>query len=273
MLPPRSEKATVEQNSPRIARMGPVSAWFSSRYGNRMWWMPPGPLFHNIPTIWRILGQIADQWHQVATEYQKVANSTTWPPTGRRGADLLGEIKPHYIQCLFSYVTFFLILKHAYVAFSSSLRDLNHRANLGLDRLREPAETSLRRKLTLVRDKAIAHYGDMNRISRGNLDSIVGLQWDFITPTTDGGCLHVEELGFGGLQLGVENAMSGTTKKSKPRRLPSIPKIHQACLKYLGQFDRNCAEYLDQIHAKLPVEVNAVLYRPACRAESSSPLY
>jgi len=176
-----------------------------------------------------------------------------------QGSCIIERIKPRYIQCLFSYIMFFLLLEDAYHTFYRCLNGLNRAASLSVKHDKEPKPPALYGKVKLIRNKAIAHYG--GGIPRdADPDSLVALQWDFGWSLADRDSIRLEDMWFGGIQLGLVDTRSGKTEKSKNRRIGPIGKIHESLSEYLADFDRVCAEYLRGIRAKLPKVVNSVSY-------------
>lgn len=239
------------------------------------WSVPDPALFWNITLLWGILDRIVSDWRAVASRYQRRIDTAT-KHGGEKGASsafnaLYNEIKSYFVQHLFSYITFFLMLEDAYDCIYRNLNELNKEPFLQLKHGTPPLKPAMRDKIDLVRNKSIAHLGD--RIKNKSLppftaeldsgdviDSICGLIWDLAYPTKRNGAAVVEDMIFGATGTIRENRLKGEVFQPQDRMIGPIPSMHNELVAYLTIFDEVCADYLSAIRGKLPIEIDKTRY-------------
>ena len=207
---------------------------------NGAWVEPSLSHIEIIPTLYRILQQINDDW---MGEASKFSFSSMKAPSSDRTAFLfyaLDELKPRYIQCLFSYINFFFTLENGFSVFHDELKHIKDELDLKIKINKKPKRPSYVEKLRLVRNHTVTHWGGPDK--KHGINSRAGRMWGFSFP---GDADNLVELAFG----------SSSLVGADDRSLLSIPETHKICMSYIKSYDDICADLLNQIISYLPIKI------------------
>ncbi len=221
----------------KLEGIWPVNVTDSSRQAMRS--VPSPSSLGNIPFLRNILETIVKDWVDDCGVYAKL-----WGKDREHMLDIIDEIKPRFIQRLFSYITFFFMVENGYYLVYSQLNSLNNDLALKIKHGKPPKKAELIYRLRRVRNWSIAHWSDTEKRHEKNAIAgrMLGVNWKKDDPLT--------ELQFG----------SASVLGAKDRNLPSIPKIHQQCVSYLDEFDEVCASYLLTLKLSLPIRIGHLQY-------------
>lgn len=212
--------------------------------------IPDEGVLHTIPLLWKILEQIATDWE---TEAGKYPPNTTPEPA----SEALEQIKPRFVQYVFSYIIFFFMLDQAYAFAYYQLNALNRELDLKVHHGKPPKETEFIKRLWAIRNRSIAHWAttDKGLDEIYSTNSIAGRHWGMIFSTSYEGTSVIRylQLGFGeGIHLSRPD-QTGSGSTSSDLGTKPIPIMHQLCSEYLGAYNEVCANYLSDIASHLPV--------------------
>jgi hypothetical protein len=224
--------------------------------GNQATWgIPSSSVVMNIPALWEILNQIVQDWRSVASEYRLPASVNSDDHAMTFAMDAIERTKPRFIQCLFSYITFFFMLENGYHSVYSELNQLNRELGLKLQHDKPPKRTEFVNRLWRIRNVSIAHWADAG--DKDSVDSIAGRGWglSFSASGADARSWNLEELQTLVSRFRRHDKGTGATEISANLRTKPIPQMHSLCSSYLGQFDSVCASYLGDIKSRLPMAV------------------
>lgn len=185
--------------------------------------------------LWIILEQIVQDWIHEVEKHQCEIDTLTGDEKRQAVSEAFSDIKPRYIQCLFSYIIFFLMIENGYKMISSQLNKFgsNHWRD---KKVTFPERTAFIKKVVTVRHYSIAHWAAPER--KHPTDAKAGLYWGLSWPADD-----IEKIEFG----------HGNLRGAKPRDLPPILDVHSECKAYLQDLDKICTEHLKAIKSKLPI--------------------
>lgn len=225
-----------------IARVWPIRVWDHGP-GGGTWVLPSLSNIEAIPTLWRVLHQIHDDWVREADKYNYSEVQRTQPNLDKSVflMEALEEVKPRYIQYLFSYVNFFFTLENGFSVFYDELKALQAQLGLGLKISKKPKQPQNYSKLRRVRNYTVVHWGGPGK--KHDINSHAGRMWGFSFKAE---AVTLLDLRFGAISLvGADD-----------RYLETIPEIHRACIGYLKQYDELCAELFERIVSHLPITVD-----------------
>ena len=222
------------------------------------WSVPSMVVQQNISLAWKILTQIVEDWKSAAQDFQLRLEEEVSDPVLLE-FDVIQNAQPRFIQCLFSYITFFFALESGYSLIYSQLNKLNKELKLNLPHDKFVERSEFVRKLWRIRNFSIAHWGATEK--KEQLDLIAGRYWDWYCSEKNNEILDIEQMGFGIMKASRLDINSKTAKSSADRKIESIPKTHQQCSKYLSKLDTTCVAYLASIKSKLPLVIDGRRYR------------
>ena len=222
-----------------------------------IWSLPSAPVVGNIPVLLQILDRIVEDWKTEVSFYKKNLNKKATDEMVAFVSAMV-DLKPRFIQCLFSYIMFFFSLENGYNLVYSQLNSLNRELNLKIGHGKPPKRTSLINKMWLIRNYSVAHWAGTEK--KENLDSIAGRYLESYCEKNDSG-YDLENLQFGAISLTNYNDMTGEVTESTNRQVPPIPMLHKQCSSYLIEFDHICAGYLIDIKNQLPIVRGDVKYQ------------
>jgi hypothetical protein len=238
----------------RQAKFSPASVW---DYANRVTWtVPTSPVSINIPVLWKILDQVVGDWHLAAEEHQMAGSAESDEKRLSFLTNAIESVKPRFIQCLFSYISFFFMLENGYHFIYSELNELNMTPALRLPHRKPPEQPEFIENLWAIRNYSIAHWAGTEQKKR--IDSAAGRGWGMCFSASDatGWDWDIEKLQLGNIRICREDENAGITERSFNLGTKSIPEMHIICTSYLGEFDEVCTEYLDAIKSRLPMTID-----------------
>jgi len=247
----------MSENYCKVDQIGPVCC--EDVLDNTNWRSPNPFLFSNIATLWDILQLVAQDWGREAMPYQ--ANINNASSEGQRIyylAKAFQELPTVYLKCIFSYVMFFVALEGAYDLFFAQLNKLNRLTFLGLEHARRPKRTDYIEKVRLVRNLSIAHIGS----GKGSkITSKAAMMWEPVSlRKKEGEIWDINKMQFGSFRLLSKDASGNMLEQSEDLEINGVIELHQKCTNYLHSYDEVCANYLEAIISKLPVEIDNVRY-------------
>jgi hypothetical protein len=225
--------------------------------------------FSNIPLLWEILELIVQDWTREATPLQTaINNSSNDNERIFHTSKAFIALQPHYLECLFSYAVFFVSLEGAYDKFYEDLNMLNRKSFLKLIHDKKPKPTDYIEKVRTFRNISVAHISSKKAKA---VYAAAALWWQ---PMTLGKGLtepwDLNKLSFGGMKLTLRNSAGKVIDHADDLEIKGIPEIDTLCGQYLDEYDRVCANYLNAIHAKLPVAIGNEKYYEF-KAKASTP--
>lgn len=221
-------------------------------------WIEPSISVHyNISLVWKILENLVEGWNQVVAEYQQELDVLSAEQTVESFI-LTQDIQPHFIQCLFSYITFFFILESGYKAIYSSLNGLNLTLELYLTHDKLPQWTKYIRKLRLIRNNSTAHFAGAEKAN--DLNSISGAMWEPWWTLKDTGVVDLASTQFGGSGVSRQDPVTGEIQQSSDRQIGPISEVHRQCTEFIAQYDLLCTDYMKRIKANLPMTLGNRIY-------------
>ena len=222
---------------PLITKTWPIRMQKHLEDGIAIGSVPDMAIITGLRDLWIIIEQIVEDWKVGAAKYQrKIDQCEDGEARKRAFTEAFWDLRPRYIQCVFSYVIFFLMLENGYETIHSQLRKFNKDHGLRLKSAKKPRRTPFIEKLITVRNYSVAHWADPSQ--KDPINARAGLYWALRCPVN-----QIANVEFG--PSGVSGA--------KPRDLGSIPEIHEACMVYLQEFDRVCTGFLQAIKSRLPM--------------------
>lgn len=238
----------------RLAEFSSIRVWDDEREAT--WAIPASPVSTNIAVLWKILDQVVSDWQLAASEYRLPSSVTSDEERITFLARAIKGVRPRFIQCLFSYITFLFMLENGYHFIYSELNEINKTPGLRLSHGKPPKHPELVRNLWAIRNCSIAHWAGTEK--KGQIDSAAGRGWGmcFSASGTEGWDWNIEELQLGNIRVCRYDEITGMTECSFNLGTKSIPEMHTLCTSYLGEFDEVCTEYLDAIKSKLPVTID-----------------
>jgi hypothetical protein len=246
MLRMRTMTEIMNESGLAVAKIWPIRVWDHAP-GGGAWVFPGLSNTEAIPTLWGVLHQIHDDWLREAGRFSYAGHRTADPELERTRFlfAALDELKPRYIQCLFSYINFFFVLENGFSVFYDELRALQHQLGLGLKTDKKPKDPAYFAKLRRVRNTTVVHWGGPEK--KHDINSRAGRYWGF---SFDGASDNLADLRFGSTSLvGADD-----------RQLESIPETHRICTDHLKQYDALCAELFERVVSRLPITVGGKEY-------------
>jgi hypothetical protein len=161
--------------------------------------------------------------------------------------EAIDELQPRFIQCLFSYVSFFFLMETGFGRLSKEVSDLYRKLHVKPNALKKPKPCSYIEKLRLVRNKTIVHWGEPKNAEYESPDDRAGQNWERFWPTDEE---DLYDFIFGGSS--VPGALD--------RQLLPFRETHRICTEYLRQYDEHCASLLFGFEPHLPKTVDGVRY-------------
>jgi hypothetical protein len=211
----------------------------------------PNPhLFSIIPLLWTILDLVCADWeHEVAPRQRACDLAETTDQRIIFSCKAFADLEPSFLKCLFSYISFFVSLEHAYDLF---YRGLNHLNRLPLFQVRHPKppkRDSYIDRVHLVRDIALVHFGSNNATEA---DAASGLLWE---PTSMSGTpegFDLSRITFRPGRLVLRDSVGQVIGAATDLEINGLPELDQHCTLFLHQYDTACADYLRALQARLP---------------------
>lgn len=221
----------------------PIRVW--DHKNNRTWSLPALSNMEIIPTFWAILHQIDRDWKEHALKFSFATANAHDTDRNRLLFEALEELKPRFIQCLFSYINFFFTVETGYSIFHDELKNLKDKLRLRLKVAKKPKRNPYIEKLRLVRNHTVVHWGGPDK--KHDIDSRAGRYWGFSFSTNADSLVDLE---FGSLTL----------VGAKDRVLKSLPETHKICTDHLKQYDLISANLLSEIVKHLPIKTGDLEY-------------
>lgn len=221
-----------------LHKIWPIRVWDHSN--NRAWSLPALSNIEVIPTFWVILHQINNDWKDQALKFSYPTGSDHNISKDEFLFDALDELKPRYIQCLFSYINFFFTLENGYSIFHGELKSFKDELSLRLKVPKKPKRNPYIEKLQLIRNHTVVHWGGPDK--KYDIDSRAGRYWGFSFSSNADSLIDLE---FG----------SETLVGAKDRVLKPLPETHRICTDHLKQYDLICASLLNEIVNNLPINI------------------
>ena len=221
--------------------------------------LPTPQLLENIPILHRILEEVVEDWMRAVEPYQRrVDEADDVSAMIWAGASGFMELQPLLLKCLFSYAFFFVSADNAYGRLYENLNQANRVSGLKVKHGKPPKDTPFIEKIRLIRDISIAHFPGRPTKKVSALDAYAAMSWQPMALSwSKGGRPDLEKLAFGSGHFGVTDD-SGQRIKSQDLEVPGLTIAHsQHCLPYLNQYDEMCCDYLQALHAAMPVRGGA----------------
>ncbi|MFT3893604.1 MAG: hypothetical protein QM730_18400 [Anaerolineales bacterium] len=233
---------------------------FESKKDSSSWKQPKPVLYTNIPMLWKILESVIQDWERAAEPFQNSIDSskTENEKIYHVGRALL-ELPIYYFKCLFSYVTFFVALENAYDLFYEELNAINRMKVFRVQHHKKPQRNSYIEKVRAVRNISIAHIGS-KEVSR--IDAKAGMMWEplMLTKKIDE-AWDLSKLSFGSGKWKSRDLTGNTIEEqSIDLEIGGISEMRSECMNFIDRYDEVCAEYLNALAEKLPVEEGDTFY-------------
>jgi hypothetical protein len=198
-----------------------------------------------VPTLWVILHQIEADWRELAMSYVYEGPDDDRDARSSFCFDTYEALRPRYVQCLFSYISFFYLLENGFTVLYDELKDLAFTLNLRFKMPRKPKRPEYIKKLRRVRNHTVVHWGGPDK--KSHLNSRAGRMWGFSWDAQANDLVH---LCFGNMSVvGAED-----------RTLLSIPETHAISAAYLREWDEAAHFVLATILEHLPLTVGTRQY-------------
>jgi hypothetical protein len=214
---------------------------------NRAWVLPGVSHIEAIPTLWKIIHQIVDDWTKEALQYSYKDDKYKDLDRYTFFTHAYDSLLPRYIHCLFSFINFFFLLQTHFRVLHKEITDLGSELSLGIAILPPPVEPLYVKKMRRVRNKTVVHMGEPRPRDPDVLDTAAGKMWG---GSWDSNADTLLDINFG----------NSTVVGASERTLDSIPETHRICIAYLVEYDRVCAEALKEIVKHLPLTIGGKEY-------------
>lgn len=227
---------TMHSSGLEVAKIWPIRVWGK----NGVWSLPSLSHIEVIPTLWTILHQIDSDWKNYAASYSYSGLKRLYVSKNVFFTYAFEELKPRYIQCLFSYINFFFTLENGLSIYYDELKLLKDELALKLKIAKKPKRNAYVEKLRLVRNTTVVHWGGPDK--KHDVESRAGRSWGFSWASDADDLTYLEF---------TPSLVDG----AKDRLLKSLPDTHNICISYLKQYDVLCANLLSQIVSHLPIKL------------------
>ncbi len=219
-----------------------------------LYWKKPKPeLYTNIPMLWSILESIVQDWNREAEPFQlSIDKSVKENERIYYIGQVFLKLPPHYFKCLFSYVLFFVSLESAYDLLYEELNALNRLPIFKVKHHKKPQRSSYIEKVRSVRNISIAHIGSKEVPP---IDARAGMMWEPLSlAKSKDTSWNINQLSFGSGKLSTRDSAGNITKQSVDLEIQGIPALHSQCMDYIDRYDEVCANYLEALAEKLPID-------------------
>ncbi len=205
--------------------------------------LPSPQLFHNIPMLHWMLGEVLEDWLRAVDPYQMSVDSAKTEPAKlfAVGTGFM-ELQPALLKCLFAYAFFFVSADNAYGNFYRDLNRANRLSGLNLQHPKPPKITPFVTKIATIRDISIAHIPSDKAAP---IDAFAAMSWQPMALShSSEGQPDLERLTFlPGRFRGTD--ATGQVNQSTDLEVSGIRSPHsEHCLPYLERYDKVCCEYL-----------------------------
>jgi hypothetical protein len=220
---------------------------------------PGSLLITNIRLLWKILGQVVQDWNNKVVPYQD-AIDTAPNENASLYHFLIGwqSLNPAFLQCLFSYVMFFVALDRAYEKLYSELNLLNRRPFLRIKHGKPPKRNPYINKVERIRNFSIAHIDSKEAKPETRMAAMMWESLNMQRGPNEGWSL--DKLAFGAFKLKTQDAAGTTIQESEDIEVRGISELDQNCTAYLAAYDQVCANFLTAIQTRLPVTIDSEQY-------------
>jgi hypothetical protein len=221
---------------------------------------PTPALFSNIPMLRKFLELTVEDWRLAASPFQsRIDNSLTESEQFYHKGKAFVDLQPYYLKCLFSYVTFFVALEHAYHLFYSELNVLNKESFLRVPHNKPPKKNAYIEKVRRVRNISIAHIGSDKANSK--VTASAAMMWKPMTWGAElGQPWNLDNMTFGEFKIVVRDPAGTVVEQSDDLEIRGIIEVDVMCTAYLDEYEEVCADFLHAIAQKLPYETNNFRY-------------
>ena len=220
----------------------------------------PNPhLYSIIALLWNMLDLVRVDWEREVLPRQQAYNLAE--TTNQRtilAAVAVADLQPYFLKCLFSYITFFVSLRHAYSLFYADLNRLNRLPVFQVRHPKLPRPDAYIRKVHMVRDISLVHFGST---IVPEADSAAGLLWQ---PMSSSGTADAWDLGritFRPGRVVVRDHAGAIIGESADLEINGMHELDLHCAAFLRQCDAVCADYLRALQSRLPCESNGYSYK------------
>jgi hypothetical protein len=221
--------------------------------------LPGSLLITNISFLWKILGQVVQDWNNKVVPYQ-TAIDTAPNENASLYHFLIGwqSLKPAFLQCLFSYVMFFVALDGAYGTLYHELNALHLKAFFPGKHDKPPAKSPYIHKVRRIRNISIAHINEPKAKPETRM---AAMMWESLNTQKDlNEGWSLDKLAFGAFKLKTQDADGKTIEESEDIEVKGITELDQNCTAYLAAYDRVCADFLTAIQERLPITIGSEHY-------------
>lgn len=230
------------------------------------WTAPTWTVFSNIPTTWRFLEFIVQDWkREKAPHQERIDASSTKEELLSNVYRAIMDFGDRFRYFVFSYAMFFYALDQAYRRCYSDLNSVNNATGLRLDHAHPPRPNPYVDKVLTIRHISIVHMAKPDDASdQGTLNWALATWWSplSLVQSLD----HkpdIENMAIFPGTLVVRNESGQALNKSTELTIRGILEIDRECMAYLNQFDSVCANYLFAIRARLPLTRDGRTYSPS----------
>jgi hypothetical protein len=220
-----------------LPKIWPICVW-DHQPGGSTWVLPKLSHIEVIPTLWIILHQIVDDWDQYSSEFSFENVDSPGISKAEYQSYAFEELKPRFINCLFSYINFFFLVENGFSIMFDEIKGIAKELDLTIKTPKKPKRGEYLRRLRMVRNHTVVHWGGPK--NKDAIDSRAGRQWGFSFP---GDADTLKDISFGAMSL------IGATD----RELRTLSETHTEATSYLRKYDVACAEMLQEIIRALPL--------------------
>lgn len=239
IIKPKRLSELLSESELQITRYFPIRVWDDNINGTYVY--PSLSHWEEFPTLLKILNLIDADWKKLAKNYTFPFKGVLKNQKITFMSSTLDGLKPHFIFHLFSYINFFFTLDYGFKGLYKELKEINHKLGLNYKFPKQPKWNDYIKKIKLVRNKTVVHWGDPN--SDRSPDTSAGKMWGFSFPTDDNNLLN--------LSFGSSSVVGASDRVLKP-----LPETHLICKKYLLEFDAVCSNMFKQIIESLPISID-----------------
>ena len=243
LLKPKRLSEILAESELQITNFSPIRVWDDNIRGTYVY--PSLSHWENFPDLIKILNTIDDDWKKVVRNYTFPFQNIFKNQKVTYMFSAYEKLRPQFIFYLFSYINFFFTLDYGFKGLYKELQELNYKLKLNYKFPKQPKWNDYIKKLRLVRNKTVVHWGDPNN-AKGP-DTSAGKMWGFSFPADEKNLLNIT---FG----------SSTVSGASDRKLKPLPDTHKICKKYLHEFDDICSLMFKQIVESLPLTIDGKKY-------------